>query len=181
MPFIMGSTTPIAALVATAASIAFPPRARICAPACAARGLSAATIPYRVIVMERAWERSCARAELAANLSHWKKSNGSNGKYSAFPVLTIPGAHGFSLGGSGDNVVFEGPLAQAALDGRPPAAITEPRERPAAVSPGILWDFAHRPGRVWGHLLDLELQRGGAQMSGGQFDQRRVWRSGKAW
>ena len=82
---------------------------------------------------------------------------------------------------AGDDVVLEGPLAQAALDGRPPAAITEARERPAALSPGVLRDLSHRAGSVGGHLLDLELQRGRAQVSGGKLDQRRVWRLGETW
>ena len=38
MPFIIGSTTPIIAFVAIAASTAFPPRSNILAPACAASG-----------------------------------------------------------------------------------------------------------------------------------------------
>ncbi len=60
MPFIIGATTPIAALTAIAASTAFPPRSRILTPACAANGDSAATIPLREITIERAWDRSCA-------------------------------------------------------------------------------------------------------------------------
>ena len=65
MPFIIGSTTPIAAFAATAASTAFPPRARIAAPACAAKGLSAATIPPREITIDRVCVRSCADAGAA--------------------------------------------------------------------------------------------------------------------
>src|SRR5215471_7065858 len=60
IPFIIGETTPIIAFVAIAASTAFPPRSRIRAPACAASGDSAATIPCREITIERAWDRSCA-------------------------------------------------------------------------------------------------------------------------
>src|SRR3954471_20582432 len=48
MPLIHGSTTPSANEVATAASIASPPAARIEAPACAARLCCAATMPSRV-------------------------------------------------------------------------------------------------------------------------------------
>src|SRR5436305_9832153 len=48
MPLIHGSTTPSANEVATAASIASPPAARIAAPACAARLCCAATMPSRV-------------------------------------------------------------------------------------------------------------------------------------
>src|SRR5580693_4404791 len=62
IPFIIGSTTPITAFVATAASMALPPRAKIVAPACAASGLSAATIPSRVNTIERPCVRSCPRA-----------------------------------------------------------------------------------------------------------------------
>ena len=58
MPFIMGSTTPSTALAAMAASAAEPPRARICAPACEARTSLVATIPCRVITIERACVRS---------------------------------------------------------------------------------------------------------------------------
>src|SRR5579872_2248257 len=47
MPFIIGSTTPIIALVAMAASTALPPLSRIRTPACDARGDSLATIPPR--------------------------------------------------------------------------------------------------------------------------------------
>ena len=62
MPFIIGSTTPITAFAATAASMAFPPCARICAPACAASGLSAATMPSRLITRDRPCDRSWAFA-----------------------------------------------------------------------------------------------------------------------
>src|SRR6266508_3510905 len=58
IPHIIGATTPITALAAIAASAACPPRARIAAPAAAASGCSAATIPPRVITTERPWERS---------------------------------------------------------------------------------------------------------------------------
>src|SRR5271168_1929668 len=60
MPFIMGATTPIMALVAMAASTALPPCSRTCTPACAASGDSAATMPFLEMTMERAWPRSCA-------------------------------------------------------------------------------------------------------------------------
>ena len=60
MPFIIGETTPIMAFVAIAASTALPPRSRMRAPACAASGDSAATMPLREMTMERACERSCA-------------------------------------------------------------------------------------------------------------------------
>src|SRR5438034_9522089 len=59
IPFIIGSTTPIMAFVAMAASTAFPPCSRMRTPACAASGDSAATIPFREITIERAWPRSC--------------------------------------------------------------------------------------------------------------------------
>src|SRR5207245_1171978 len=49
----MGCITPITALVAMAASAADPPSARIVAPACEARGCSAATIPRCETTMER--------------------------------------------------------------------------------------------------------------------------------
>src|ERR1700678_561951 len=58
----MGSTTPITALVATAASTALPPCASTLAPACAANGFSADTTPLREITMERPCVRSCAPA-----------------------------------------------------------------------------------------------------------------------
>src|SRR5271170_1161969 len=60
MPFIMGSTTPIMALAVMAASTALPPFSRTRTPAWAARGDSAATIPFLEMTMERDWERSCA-------------------------------------------------------------------------------------------------------------------------
>src|SRR5574337_1094109 len=53
MPFIIGCITPIAALVAIAASAAEPPLARIEAPAWAARVCSAAAIPSWDETMER--------------------------------------------------------------------------------------------------------------------------------
>src|ERR1700684_3759851 len=65
IPFIMGSTTPMTALVATAASTALPPCASTLAPACAANGFSADTTPLRVITMERPCVRSCAPAREA--------------------------------------------------------------------------------------------------------------------
>ncbi len=58
MPLFMGSTTPMAASAAIAASTAEPPRARICAPACAASVWLVATMPSRVITIDRAWLRS---------------------------------------------------------------------------------------------------------------------------
>ncbi len=69
MPFIIGATTPMAALAATAASIALPPLSSIAVPARAAIGCSAATIPYCEITMERACVRSCAIAAEAATMS----------------------------------------------------------------------------------------------------------------
>src|SRR5262245_10742927 len=59
MPFIIGSTTPIIAFVAIAASTAFPPLSRIRTPACEASGDSDATIPPFATTIERAWVRSC--------------------------------------------------------------------------------------------------------------------------
>ena len=59
MPFIIGETTPIMALVAIAASTALPPDSRIRTPACAASGDSAATIPFSEITIERFCDRSC--------------------------------------------------------------------------------------------------------------------------
>jgi hypothetical protein len=53
MPFISGSTTPITALAAIAASTAVPPRSRICTPARAASGWLAATMPYGVAIRDR--------------------------------------------------------------------------------------------------------------------------------
>src|SRR6516225_10765618 len=69
MPFIIGSTTPIMAFVAMAASTAFPPPSRMRTPAAAASGDSAATIPPLDITTDRPWVRSCAlvcRADIAA-------------------------------------------------------------------------------------------------------------------
>src|SRR5436190_12060954 len=53
MPFDCGSTRPMTALVATAASIALPPRSSTCTPARAASGWLAATMPYRVAMRDR--------------------------------------------------------------------------------------------------------------------------------
>src|SRR5262252_7763577 len=53
MPFISGSTTPMTALAAMAASTAWPPRSSIWAPAWAASGWLAATMPSRVAILER--------------------------------------------------------------------------------------------------------------------------------
>src|SRR5262245_12467419 len=53
MPFDCGSTTPSTALVAIAASTAFPPRSSTRTPACAASGSLAATMPYFVVTPER--------------------------------------------------------------------------------------------------------------------------------
>ncbi len=58
MPFIIGSTTPIIAFVAIAASTAFPPLSRIRTPACAASGDSAATIPFFETTIDRVCPRS---------------------------------------------------------------------------------------------------------------------------
>src|SRR6516165_760326 len=58
----MGSVTPRVAFAAIAASIADPPRASTCAPATDACTWLVATIPYRLITIDRAWERSPALA-----------------------------------------------------------------------------------------------------------------------
>jgi len=54
----------ITAFAAIAASMAFPPCSRMCAPACDARNCGAATMPNFVTTMERPWpgteENSCA-------------------------------------------------------------------------------------------------------------------------
>src|SRR5262245_34461173 len=60
MPQLIGSTTLSTALAAIAASIAAPPRARTCAPACDASVWLVATIPWREITIDRASDRSCA-------------------------------------------------------------------------------------------------------------------------
>ncbi len=60
MPLAIGAKTPIAAFAATAASTALPPWASIVAPICDASGCSVATMPWRVITIERACERSAA-------------------------------------------------------------------------------------------------------------------------
>src|SRR5260370_35199276 len=53
IPLLTGSMRPRTAFVAMAASIAFPPRSRICIPDIAAIGCVAATIPYFVVITER--------------------------------------------------------------------------------------------------------------------------------
>ncbi len=53
MPLLCGSTSPITALVAIAASTALPPRSSTCTPARAANGWLAATMPYFVAIFER--------------------------------------------------------------------------------------------------------------------------------
>ena len=56
MPQLVGSMRPIAALVATAASTAFPPRFSTSNPTCAASGWLVATMPLFATVAERpAW------------------------------------------------------------------------------------------------------------------------------
>src|SRR5450432_739265 len=58
-----GSTTLSVALAAIAASMAEPPRANTCAPAWEASVWLVATIPRSEITMDRACERSCAKAD----------------------------------------------------------------------------------------------------------------------
>src|ERR1700730_7407569 len=53
IPLLAGSMRPSTAFVAMAASIAFPPRSRICMPDIAAIGCVAATMPYFVVITER--------------------------------------------------------------------------------------------------------------------------------
>src|SRR3954452_3043801 len=53
IPLDCGSTSPMTAWVAIAASIALPPRSSTCTPACAASGWLAATIPYFVAMRDR--------------------------------------------------------------------------------------------------------------------------------
>jgi len=64
MPFIIGATSPMAALAAIAASIALPPRSRSAVPARVPMGCSAATTPYCEMIMDRPCERSWAIAGL---------------------------------------------------------------------------------------------------------------------
>src|SRR5690348_116659 len=52
-PLLVGSISPSTALVAMAASIAFPPRSMICIPDIAAIGWLAATIPSFVAITDR--------------------------------------------------------------------------------------------------------------------------------
>src|SRR5262252_1221582 len=63
IPSHMGATTVITACVATAASMALPPRARMAAPAWEASGDSEATMPDVEMVIERACSRSMGRAK----------------------------------------------------------------------------------------------------------------------
>src|SRR5277367_6029558 len=67
IPFIIGSTTPIIAFVAIAASTAFPPLSKIRTPACEASGDSEATIPPREITMDRVCPRSCPSTSQLVN------------------------------------------------------------------------------------------------------------------
>src|ERR1043166_397610 len=62
MPLTIGPNTPTAALAATAASTALPPWDTIVAPLWEGGGRPVATMPYRVITMDRAWVRSWAWA-----------------------------------------------------------------------------------------------------------------------
>src|ERR1700694_5466363 len=62
IPQLCGSTTPNTASAAMAASMAYPPRARTCAPACDASVWLVATIPRSEITIDRAWLRSCDSA-----------------------------------------------------------------------------------------------------------------------
>ena len=63
IPFMPGDRKPIAAFAAMAASIAFPPCARIAAPVCDAIGCSVATMPPR----ETTIDRPCVRLNDAAS------------------------------------------------------------------------------------------------------------------
>src|SRR5579871_1158175 len=65
IPQLSGSTTPSTALAAMAASMAVPPRAKTCAPACEASVWLVATMPRSEMTMDRAWLRSCATAGMA--------------------------------------------------------------------------------------------------------------------
>ena len=58
MPSFIGATRPIMAFMATAASMALPPRSRMEAPTCEASTLSLATTPCFDNTMERDCERS---------------------------------------------------------------------------------------------------------------------------
>ncbi len=60
MPQLIGSVSPIMALVAMAASAALPPRLRISTPTSAATGWLAATIPCLATVTERLWFETLA-------------------------------------------------------------------------------------------------------------------------
>ena len=63
-PFMAGSTTPAASIAATAASAAFPPAARIPAPARAAPAVIAVTAPPFPVTRERPGRGTCSRSEV---------------------------------------------------------------------------------------------------------------------
>ena len=91
----MGSTNPSAALAAMAASAAEPPRARICAPACDASGWLVATMPSRLMTIERAWERSAACAAVSPTsspISSPKCRAEIGGRYNMRRIVTRPWA-----------------------------------------------------------------------------------------
>ena len=59
MPQLIGSTTPIIALAAIAASAALPPALSTSSPACDASGWLVATMPFLAITTERLWPAIC--------------------------------------------------------------------------------------------------------------------------
>ena len=73
MPQLSGSATTRGALAAMAASMAEPPRASTCVPACEASVYDVATMPRSEIVIERACDRSCADAAGPSNDASNKK------------------------------------------------------------------------------------------------------------
>ncbi len=75
-----------------------------------------------------------ARTELAADVHDWRNtSKPPNTTYAAFPVTTIPGAHGYHLGGTagnfeGDNIEFaDGPFLYLVGNGWTAGSNTPPR------------------------------------------------------
>src|SRR5262245_21588782 len=114
-PFIAGSMSPIAALVAMAASTALPPCSRICTPARAASGWLAATIPYFVMTIERPVTGRRERDESVWATAVWV-ARAKPARQAMYARAVMTGASGRRLDGAHERRANDAPCGRGAVE-----------------------------------------------------------------
>src|SRR5262245_45204047 len=162
MPFISGSPTPITALAAMAASTAWPPCSSTLAPACAASGWLAATMPKVVAIFERP-----ATGNLMLLLCRWlalrqQRDRGVAIEREVFlvDVLHAGRRHGIDALGAGQDFRRGSPEHVSALQAAQPVAVLAERSFIAAaggllrtVDEGRRRSFLLQPAHLFEHLV----------------------------